>query len=303
MSVPAASASSTLSARELVGQRRDEAVVDAGGHDEPRRRRAALAGREERALHRARSTAVGEVGVVEHDERVLAAHLELHLRHPRDRLGRDRAPGRHRAGEAERRDVGVVDQRLADDRAAAHHQVEHAGGQPGARQDVGERPGAAGHEVGRLATPRCCRRRAPGAIFHAGIAIGKFHGVIRPTTPSGSRVTSTSTPGRTDGELLAGQAQHLAGEELEDVAGARRLADALGQRLAFLARQQRARARPCARGSRSPAVSRMFARSWIEPVAQAGNAAFAAAIAASRLRGVGLRVLADHVARCRTDCG
>jgi len=26
-----------------------------------------------------------------------------------------------------------------------------------------------------------------GAAFHAGIAIGKFHGVIRPTTPSASR--------------------------------------------------------------------------------------------------------------------
>jgi hypothetical protein len=36
-----------------------------------------------------------------------------------------------------------------------------------------------------------------GAIFHAGIAIGKFHGVMTPTTPSGSRSTSTSTPGRT----------------------------------------------------------------------------------------------------------
>ena len=38
-----------------------------------------------------------------------------------------------------------------------------------------------------------------GAIFHAGIAIGKFHGVIMPTTPTGSRVISTSMPGRTDG--------------------------------------------------------------------------------------------------------
>ena len=26
-----------------------------------------------------------------------------------------------------------------------------------------------------------------GAIFHAGIAIGKFHGVMHATTPSGSR--------------------------------------------------------------------------------------------------------------------
>ncbi len=37
-----------------------------------------------------------------------------------------------------------------------------------------------------------------GAIFQAGIASGKFHGVITPTTPSGSRVTSTSMPGRTE---------------------------------------------------------------------------------------------------------
>ncbi|MNN43746.1 hypothetical protein D3C81_1579980 [compost metagenome] len=37
-----------------------------------------------------------------------------------------------------------------------------------------------------------------GAIFQAGIAIGKFQGVMIPTTPSGSRRTSVSTPGRMD---------------------------------------------------------------------------------------------------------
>jgi hypothetical protein len=36
------------------------------------------------------------------------------------------------------------------------------------------------------------------AIFHAGIASGKFHGVIAATTPSGSRATSTSMPGRVE---------------------------------------------------------------------------------------------------------
>jgi len=40
-----------------------------------------------------------------------------------------------------------------------------------------------------------------GAIFQAGIAIGKFQGVIRPTTPIGSRVTSTLMPGRTEGMI------------------------------------------------------------------------------------------------------
>ena len=38
-----------------------------------------------------------------------------------------------------------------------------------------------------------------GAIFHAGIASGKFHGVMMPTTPTGSRVISTLMPGRTEG--------------------------------------------------------------------------------------------------------
>ena len=37
-----------------------------------------------------------------------------------------------------------------------------------------------------------------GAIFQAGIASGKFHGVIAATTPTGSRVISTSMPGRVE---------------------------------------------------------------------------------------------------------
>ena len=38
-----------------------------------------------------------------------------------------------------------------------------------------------------------------GAIFQAGMAMGKFQGVTMPTTPTGSRVISTLIPGRTDG--------------------------------------------------------------------------------------------------------
>ena len=66
---------------------------------------------------------------------------------------------------------------------------------------------------------------------------------MMPTTPTASRVISTSTPGTNAGEAVAGDAQRLAGEEVEDLRGARRLAQRLGQRLAFLARQQVARAR------------------------------------------------------------
>ena len=70
------------------------------------------------------------------------------------------------------------------------------------------------------------------------MAIGKFHGVMMPTTPTGSRVSSTSMPGRVGRQLLAGKPQRLAGEEVEDLRGAQHFADRLGQRLALFARQQ-----------------------------------------------------------------
>ena len=34
-----------------------------------------------------------------------------------------------------------------------------------------------------------------GAIFHAAISSGKFHGTIAPTTPMGSRVIVRERPG------------------------------------------------------------------------------------------------------------
>jgi hypothetical protein len=38
-----------------------------------------------------------------------------------------------------------------------------------------------------------------GAIFHDGIAIGKFHGVITPTTPIGMRTLMLNLSGSSDG--------------------------------------------------------------------------------------------------------
>ena len=131
------------------------------------------------------------------------------------------------------------------------------------------------------------------------MAIGKFHGVIRPTTPTGSRVTSTPTPGRTEGTHVAAGAQRLAGEELEDVAGARDLADGLGQGLAFFARQQVAELVARAPGSRLPAASRMSKRCCGVDRPQARLRLRGGGDGRARLRGIGLRVLADHVARVR----
>ena len=44
----------------------------------------------------------------------------------------------------------VVEHRVADDRAAAHDEIEHAFGNAGAHDDVGQRPGRARYKVGRL---------------------------------------------------------------------------------------------------------------------------------------------------------
>jgi hypothetical protein len=46
-----------------------------------------------------------------------------------------------------------------------------------------------------------------GAIFHDGIASGKFHGVIRATTPKGSRVELTWMPGLVEGGMMPGMRQ------------------------------------------------------------------------------------------------
>ncbi len=131
----------------------------------------------------------------------------------------------------------VIEHRLTDDGAAAHHQIEHALGDARAHDDFGERMGGAGHEIG-------------GLEQHA-ISVGERGRDL----PGGDR--DREIPGRDDadhadrlarhldvdvgahaGEFLAGNAQGLAGEEIEDLRGARDFADRLGQRLALFAREQ-----------------------------------------------------------------
>ena len=43
-----------------------------------------------------------------------------------------------------------------------------------------------------------------GASFHAGIALGKFHGVISPTTPIGLRSANMCTRSRSEGTSMPG---------------------------------------------------------------------------------------------------
>ena len=78
-------------------------------------------------------------------------------------------------------------------------------------------------------------KASAGALFHAGIAIGKFHGVISPKTPSGSRYVSTATPGRVESTVTPCRRKRFSREELEDARSAHDLAFAFGKGLAFLA--------------------------------------------------------------------
>ena len=69
------------------------------------------------------------------------------------------------------------------------------------------------------------------------MAAGKFHGVIRPIDADRLARHLDADAGADRGEDVARQAQGLAGEEAEDLAGAHHLADALRQGLALFARQ------------------------------------------------------------------
>ena len=97
------------------------------------------------------------------------------------------------------------------------HEVEHARRRAGF--DGGSRPALRRSPASVLAglSTTVLPNASAGAVFHAGIAIGKFHGVIRPNDADAPRDRSaTSTPGRVEFERLAVAAQRFAGEVLED---------------------------------------------------------------------------------------
>ena len=77
-----------------------------------------------------------------------------------------------------------------------------------------------------------------GAIFQAGIASGKFHGVIAATTPSGSRVISTSMPGRVESTSRRRAAAASPAKNLKMAPARAGFADAVRERLALFAREQ-----------------------------------------------------------------
>ena len=118
-----------------------------------------------------------------------------------------------------------------------------------------------------------------GATFHEAITSGKFHGVIRPTTPSGSR-NVISTPPAT-GIVRPSEALRAPGVVAEALGDHRDLAASVGDRLAGVASFERRELVGAGRSTASEIASMRRARSPGATARQAPNAAFARATAAS----------------------
>jgi hypothetical protein len=97
-----------------------------------------------------------EVGVVEHQHRVVPAEFEHRALDERPGRGTDTAPGGRRTGERDHRHTGVRDQRLAGLRAA-RNDVQHTGRQPRPFEDPGD------HRTAR-------ERRLRVGLEHHGVA-------------------------------------------------------------------------------------------------------------------------------------
>src|SRR5205823_6966488 len=145
-------------------QLRHQPLGDALVRQQPRPRAAHLPLVEPDRVHHALDDAV-QIGVVEYEERALAAELERQLlARPGGRLADD-ASHLRRAREGDFVDVAVRDQQPAGT-AVARDDVQHAGGEPGLMRDLGQAQRRERRELRRLehhgVSGRERRRDLPG---------------------------------------------------------------------------------------------------------------------------------------------
>jgi hypothetical protein len=140
------------------GQPLHELVRDAALQEQARGRGADLAAVVEGARGGIGHGAL-EIGVGEHDHRVLAAELEDHGLDPVGGAREDAPAGRDRAGEADAAHQRVADQRLSGLRAETGDHVEHAVRQPGLLREPGEPEHGQGRLLGGLEDRRAARRQ------------------------------------------------------------------------------------------------------------------------------------------------
>ena len=139
-----------------------------------------------------------------------------------------------------------------------------------------------------------------GASFQDAISIGKFHGTIRPHTPTGTRSTTpmpSSWVGHDRAEVLVGRA----GVVLEHVGRGLRLPAGVGDGVAGVRHLEPRELLGIAPGSARPPGSRTLPRSVAEVVAHvpAANASAAPATARSTSAGPGLGDAGELARRSR----
>ena len=123
-------------------------------------------------------------------------------------------------------------------------------------------------------------KASAGASFQAGMAIGKFQGVIRPTMPTGSRSIITSIPGRTD--ATASPVLRSASPAKNLKTWAARIVSPVASAMVLPSSLARRRPSSSLRSTISaPARSNTSWRSCGLAPAHAGNASFAAETASS----------------------
>ena len=136
-----------------------ELVVDGLVDDHAARGGAALAGRAERRPDDALDGEV-EVGVVHHDDPVLAAELEVDVLELVGRVLRHQHAGLAGAGERDHRDVRMPDEPVARLLAEAVDEIDDARGEAGLLEQLDEALGEQRRVLGGLEARPCCRRRA-----------------------------------------------------------------------------------------------------------------------------------------------
>ena len=161
----------------------DEPLGDAFLHQQPRARAADLPLVEPDRVDHAFDHAV-EVGVLEDDERALAAELERQLLARARRRLADDASHLGRAGERDLVDAGMLDESLRRCAPSPVTTLSTPGGSPASCASSANSSAVSGVNSAGLSTTVLPAASA-GAIFHASISSGKFHGMICPTTPTG----------------------------------------------------------------------------------------------------------------------
>lgn len=164
-------------------------------------------------------------------------HLQLQTCQPGACDLHQLAAGGSGPSEADCSHVSRFSQCLPNDTAAPHHEIEGAGRKTRAADDFRQSPGAAGYQVSWLehnAVPVGeCRRDLPGRNGDGEVP-------RRDDAHHANRLTKNVDLDAWSDRLqvFAGDPERLSGEELEDMPGATRFRDRLGQHLTFFPGQQ-----------------------------------------------------------------